>query len=181
MDARLPLSRTRSAQAGSTRKHLECTLSRVDPRLSPNKQMVQCCFEAGGGMRTINKKLRQNSILVCGLAVYFWWVSEFAKHDPILRTIIPFSDDPYDAVSSYGVIAGTLLALVSATRVLIQPFVRLTTHPTFVVRTQIAVPFCVLVSLSNEAVAMLDIRHCGSTLQAPQDSSLSKPLCLASL
>ena len=110
-------------------------------------------------MHKIQRKLRLNAILVCALALYFWWAFEFSKHDSVLRTIIPFGEDPYDAVSSYGVIAATLLAAVSAARAYFERFVGPSRHPSYVLRTQIAVPFCVLVSLSAEAVAMARHRN----------------------
>src|SRR6202021_3171404 len=65
-------------------------------------------------LHSMQKTLKRNAILVSGLALFFWWAFGFAKHDPALRSIIPFGEDPYDAVSSFGVIAAALLALVSA-------------------------------------------------------------------
>src|ERR1700721_1023691 len=55
-------------------------------------------------LHSMQKTLKRNAILVSGLALFFWWAFGFAKHDPALRSIIPFGEDPYDAVSSFGVI-----------------------------------------------------------------------------
>lgn len=40
----------------------------------------------------------------------------FAKRDPVLRDVITFSDDPYNAVGSFGVIVRMLIALLSFLR-----------------------------------------------------------------
>jgi hypothetical protein len=113
----------------------------------------------------MQKTLKRNAILVSGLALFFWWAFGFAKHDPVLRGIIPFGGDPYDSVSSFGVIAATLLALVSATRAFLQRWVGRSGQPTYVLRAQVAVPFCVLVSVAAEAVAMA--RHTSMWLDSP--------------
>ena len=101
--------------------------------------------------------LKRNAVLVSGLAIFFWWSFEFAKHDPSLRSIIPFGDDPYDAVSSFGVITATLLALVSLTRAFFPQGVGRSGRPIYVLRAQLAVPFCILVTLAAQGIALL--RH----------------------
>jgi hypothetical protein len=63
---------------------------------------------------------RQNAVLMAGLAVFFWWTFGFTKQDPMLRTIIPFGKDPYDSVSSFGVIAASLFAMASLVRAFFQ-------------------------------------------------------------
>ena len=60
--------------------------------------------------------LKRNAIALLGLAAFFGWAFGFAKHDPGLRNIIPFGEDPYDAVGSFGFITAGLLALVSLAR-----------------------------------------------------------------
>ena len=62
------------------------------------------------------KTLKRNTLIVFGLAIVFWWSFMFAKHDPHLRSIIPFGSDPYDAVGSFGIIVGMLIALLSVVR-----------------------------------------------------------------
>jgi hypothetical protein len=101
--------------------------------------------------------LKRNAVLVSGLAIFFCWSFEFAKHDPSLRSIIPFGDDPYDSVSSFGVITATLLALVSLTRAFFPQGVGRSGRPIYVLRAQLAVAFCILVTLAAEGIAML--RH----------------------
>jgi hypothetical protein len=113
----------------------------------------------------MQKTLKRNAILVSGLALFFWWAFGFAKHDSALRSIIPFGVDPYDSVSSFGVIAATLLALVSASRAFLQRWVGRSGQPIYVLRAQVAVPFCVLVSVATEAVAMA--RHTSMWLDSP--------------
>jgi hypothetical protein len=118
----------------------------------------------------MEKLLKRNAILVSALALFFWWAFGFAKHDPVLRRIIPFGEDPYDSVSSFGVIAATLLALVSATRAFLQRWVGRSGRPTYVLRAQASVPFCVLVSVSAEAVAMA--RHTSIWFDSPGSGRL---------
>jgi hypothetical protein len=101
--------------------------------------------------------LKRNAVVVSGLTIFFWWSFEFAKHHPSLRGIIPFGEDPYDAVSSFGVIAAILLAFVSFVRVLFPRIVGRRGRSIYVLRAQLAIPFCVLVTLVAEAVAM--VRH----------------------
>jgi hypothetical protein len=116
-------------------------------------------------LHSMQKTLKRNAILVSGLALFFWWAFGFAKHDPALRSIIPFGEDPYDAVSSFGVIAAALLALVSAARAFLQRWAGRSGQPIYVLRAQVAVPFCVLVSVAAEAVAMA--RHTSMWLGSP--------------
>ncbi len=108
-------------------------------------------------MRHMKFTPRQNAFVVAALAVFFWWAFHFAKHDPKLRGIIPFGEDPYDAVSSFGAIAALLLALVCFLRLYFPLWVGHSEHPMYVLRTQAAIPFCVLVTVAAELVAML--RH----------------------
>jgi hypothetical protein len=99
-------------------------------------------------------KLRRNAIIVSGLALLFAWAFEFAKHDPILRTIIPFGDDPYDAIGSFGFITSVLLALVSFVRAFLPGLVGRSGAAIYVLRAQAAVAFCVLVTVAADIVAM---------------------------
>ena len=114
--------------------------------------------------------LQRNAVLVSGLTIFFWWSFEFAKHDPSLRSIIPFGDDPYDSVSSFGVITATLLALVSLTRAFFPQGVGRSGRPIYVLRAQLAVPFCILVTLAATGIAML--RHTTLWVGAPGSKQL---------
>jgi hypothetical protein len=102
----------------------------------------------------MQRGLRRNSVLVATLAVFFWWAFEFAKHGSMLRHIIPFGEDPYDAVSSYAVIAAFLLSLISLLRSYLPRRLGDPEQPIYTLRAQAAVPFCVFVTVSVELVAM---------------------------
>ncbi len=118
----------------------------------------------------MRETFKRNAILVSGLAIFFWWGFGVAKHDPALREVIPFGEDPYDAVSSFGVIAALLLALVSSVRAFFRRYVGRSGLPIYTLRTQIAIPFCVLVTVAAEAVAMA--RHTSMWLHAPANGRL---------
>ncbi len=58
-----------------------------------------------------------NSIFAICLVVAFLLFFQFTKHNPMLELIIPFGNDPYDAVGSIGIIiAGLLLAVLAFIR-----------------------------------------------------------------
>ena len=99
--------------------------------------------------------LNRNSVIVFGLALLFSWSFMFAKHDPALRGVIPFGEDPYDAVGSFAFIIGMLIALVS----LVRAFRPYRDEPSraqrvYLVRSQVAVALAVLITLASDAVAM---------------------------
>ena len=100
--------------------------------------------------------LKRNALIVFGLAILFWCSFMFAKHDPRLRSIIPFGDDPYDAVGSFGTIVGMLIALLS----LVRAFRPYRTQPpnnaqrVYLVRSQQAVILAVLLTLLADTIAM---------------------------
>lgn len=99
--------------------------------------------------------LKRNAVIVVGLAVLFYWSFMFAKHDAALRHVIPFSDDPYDAVGSFGVIVGMLIALLSLLRAF-RPYREAPTmvQRVYLVRSQEAVVLAVFITLASDAVAM---------------------------
>ncbi len=102
------------------------------------------------------RALKRNALIVFGLAAVFYWSFMFAKHSPALRTIIPFGDDPYDAVGSFGVIAAMLISLLS----LVRAFRPYRNNPPssaqceYLVRSQHAVVLAVLITVGADAVAM---------------------------
>jgi hypothetical protein len=100
-----------------------------------------------------------NAIAVLALAVVFNQFFSYTKHAPALAAVIPFSEDPYDAVNSIAMILSCLLAVLSAFRVVQAHLMRSSGAPDdfLIARTQIAVPLSVLVALGSDAVAML--RH----------------------
>ena len=123
------------------------------------------CGVAGRNIMRIRETFKRDAILVSGVAIFFWWGFGVAKHDPSLRNIIPFGEDPYDSVSSFGVIAALLLALVSSVRAFFRRYVGRSGLPIYTLRAQIGIPFCVLVTVAAEAVAMA--RHTSMWLHAP--------------
>jgi hypothetical protein len=120
-------------------------------------------------MRTAFKR---NAIIVFALAAAFSWAFDFAKHDPALRTVIPFGDDPYDAVGSFTFIAGTLLAVVSLGRAFrpYRPPRPTVADEIFLLRTQLAVVLMVAVTVASDVVALA--RHPGRWVGTPQRSEL---------
>ncbi|HZC44224.1 MAG TPA: hypothetical protein VE195_08620 [Acidobacteriaceae bacterium] len=111
------------------------------------------------------KVLKRNAIIVLGLAVLFYWSFMFAKHDPALRNVIPFGDDPYDAVGSFGVIIAMLVALLSFFRAF-RPYREppSTAQRVYLVRSQEAVVLAVFITLATDAVAMA--RHASMWMEA---------------
>jgi hypothetical protein len=118
------------------------------------------------------KAFKRNALLVCGLAVLFFWSFMFAKHDPSLRDIIPFGDDPYDAVGSFGVIVALLVALLSLVRAL-RPYRKhlpSTAQQVYLVRCQMTVVLAVLITLAADVIAMA--RHPSIWIGAASRDSL---------
>jgi hypothetical protein len=101
------------------------------------------------------KVLKRNAVIVLGLAALFYWSFMFAKHDPALRNVIPFGDDPYDAVGSFGVIVGILIALLSLFRAF-RPYREAPSiaQRVYLVRSQEAVVLAIFITVASDAVAM---------------------------
>ncbi len=98
---------------------------------------------------------KRNALFVFGLAGVFCWAFMLAKHDPSLRKIIPFGEDPYDAVGSFASIIGVLVAVIS----LVRAFRPYREYPSsaqrvYLVRSQEAVVLAVLITLAADAIAM---------------------------
>jgi len=107
------------------------------------------------------KNLKRNAVIVCGLAALFYWSFMFAKHDPKLRSVIPFGEDPYDAVGSFGVVVGMIIALISLVRAF-RPYHEAppsTAQRVYLVRSQAAVVFIVFITLAADTVAMARHPH----------------------
>lgn len=102
-----------------------------------------------------NSLIILNSLLAVCLAIIFLCFFQFTKHDPVLAAILPFSNDPYDAVGSFGVIIAGLLSMLSVLRVLRRQ--RTDRQNILVARTQFTVAATVLVTLVTDSVAM--VRH----------------------
>jgi len=59
------------------------------------------------------KKTRGFALLAFLMAVLFWVVFDFTKHNPIFADINPFANDPFDAVGSFGVLLAPVAALLA--------------------------------------------------------------------
>ncbi len=107
------------------------------------------------------RALKRNAVIVFGLAAVFSWSFMFAKHNPALRTVIPFGDDPYDAVGSFGVIVGVLISLLSLVRAF-RPYRNppSSAQCVYLVRSQHAVVLAVLITVGADVIAMA--RHPGT-------------------
>ena len=99
--------------------------------------------------------LKRNAILIAAMAGLFYWGFMFAKHDPALRDVIPFGEDPYDAVGSFAAILAVLLAAFSMVRAF-RPYRALPSpiRQVFLLRTQMAVVMAVWFTLAADVVAM---------------------------
>ena len=60
--------------------------------------------------------LRGTALLTAVVALAFLLFFQFTVHDPVLAPILPFYQDPFDAVTTFGVIAAGLLSLLSVVR-----------------------------------------------------------------
>ncbi|HVU68198.1 MAG TPA: hypothetical protein VHD63_13750 [Ktedonobacteraceae bacterium] len=99
--------------------------------------------------------IKLNSFLAVCLAILFFCFFQFTKHDPVLAAILPFANDPYDAVGSFGVILAVLVSLLAVLRALRRK--RTTQQNILLARTQLTVAAAVLVTLVTDSVATL--RH----------------------
>ena len=92
--------------------------------------------------------------IVFTIAFYFFFMT--TKHDPVLSRIMPFGNDPYDLIGSFGVIISGFLSIFAIVRTVL--LVRKST-PTkgqiiFLARTQVAVPVAALITLVGDLIAM---------------------------
>ncbi|AXC10601.1 hypothetical protein ACPOL_1253 [Acidisarcina polymorpha] len=101
------------------------------------------------------KVLQRNAVIVFGLACLFYWLFMFAKHDPALLDVIPFGEDPYDAIGSFGVIVGILVALLSLFRAF-RPYREAPSgkRQVYLIRSQEAVVLVVFITLGSDALSM---------------------------
>ena len=106
--------------------------------------------------------LKRNAFIVFGLGSLFYWSFMFAKHNPALRDVIPFGDDPYDAVGSFGVIVGMLIALLSLIRAF-RPYREApsSTRRAYLVGPREAVVLVVFMTLASDVSMAHFILPCG--------------------
>lgn len=105
----------------------------------------------------MESRAKRDAFLTCGLAVLFSYVFFLLKHHPAFRAIIPFADDPYDAIGSLAFIAGNLLAATCLARVLLPHLVGRSGGSIYIARTEAAVSLCVLMTVLTDVIALL--RH----------------------
>ena len=100
-----------------------------------------------------------DSLVVIGVGAAFQWFFMFTKHDPALRPIIPFGNDPYDALGSFATIVNILLFLLLLWRTFRSYRGRVPSPEQiqYLRRTQAAVLLLIIVTLAADAVAM--VRH----------------------
>src|ERR1051326_1985794 len=125
-------------------------------------------------MNTIYKR---NALLTLALAIAFHQFFMFLKHNGATRNVIPFGDDPYDAVGSFAVVIGMMAALIAVFRAF-RPYGAqgaTALQRTYTVRAQLAVVFCVFVTLLADAVAL--IRHLPVWTPAESRNWILLPLC----
>jgi hypothetical protein len=120
----------------------------------------------------MHKTHKVNAGVVLLLAALFCWLFMFPKHDAALSMIIPFGDDPYDAVGSFAMIVGILVALLSLGRAF-RPYrsnsASIETQ-VYLVRAQTCVVLAVVITLVSDAVALA--RHPTMWATAPQRNEL---------
>lgn len=118
------------------------------------------------------KSYKINAAVVFLLAVLFYWLFMFTKHDAALSKIIPFGDDPYDAVGSFAIIIGILAALLSVFRAFrpYSPHGASIEKRAYLARAQTCVVLAVFITLVSDAVAMG--RHASIWKSAPQRNEL---------
>jgi hypothetical protein len=117
-------------------------------------------------------RLKRNAVAVLVLAAAFYWFFMFTKHDPRLSPIIPFGEDPYDAIGSFCMIVSILLALIATFRAF-RPYPSgrpSMPEKVYLVRTQAAVALGVLITIASDGVAMA--RQSALWLNKPQTVEL---------
>lgn len=100
--------------------------------------------------------LKRNAVTTLCLAVLFYLMFMFAKHDPALRPVIPFGDDPYDAVGSFGVIVAMIVAVIALVRAL-RPYRKeppSRARRVYLIRSELAVVLAVLITLGADIIAL---------------------------
>jgi hypothetical protein len=109
-----------------------------------------------------------NAAVVLLFAALFYWLFMFAKHDAALSKIIPFGDDPYDAVGSFAVVIGVLVALISLVRAFrpYRPPGASIENQVYLVRAQMCAVLVASVTLVSDGVALA--RHPSMWTVAPQ-------------
>jgi len=104
-------------------------------------------------------RLKRSAVVVAAFAGFFYWGFMTAKHDPSLRDIVPFGEDPYDAVGSFAVIVAVLVAVLSLARAF-RPYRSSgpsSAEVTYLLRSLATVALAALITVGSNAIAM--VRH----------------------
>jgi hypothetical protein len=126
-------------------------------------------------METVYKR---NALVVLGLAIAFLRFFMFMKHHTALRNVIPFAEDPYDALGSFAVVVSGLAALISLVRAFwpYGPGAASGIQRMYTVRAQLTVVFCVMMTLLADFVAMM--RHLPMWIEADSRNLLLILFCM---
>ena len=106
-------------------------------------------------------KQKLQSVVIVGVAAAFQWFFMYTKHNPALRSVIPFGDDPYDALGSYATIVNIPLCLLLLWRSF-RPMRGQSSsfaQSQNLRRTQAAIPLTILVTIAADAIAMARYPH----------------------
>lgn len=120
----------------------------------------------------MNGRLKLTAVAVLMLAATFSWFFMFAKHDPSLAPIVPFGDDPWDAIGSYCYIATFLIAGLVLFRTLRLGARHGATGASslYLARAQMALPAGILITVAANSLAMA--RHSAQWLGKPESRLL---------
>jgi hypothetical protein len=103
------------------------------------------------------RQLRSLTLLCGCLALLFFLFFDQSKHQPVLASVNPFLDDPFDAVGSFGIQLALLAVLLSLAR-LFRPYPngRLSNYAVLMVlRSDVVSLLSILVTLIADLVAVL--------------------------
>src|SRR5579875_1199159 len=104
----------------------------------------------------MTQEAKLNAVAVGILSAVFYWLFMFAKHNSYLRDLVPFGEDPYDAVGSFACVVGALLSIVA----LVRAYFPYRGGPDglqrlYLIRAQVAVVLAVLITAAADATAMV--------------------------
>lgn len=105
-------------------------------------------------------KIKHNSLIIAALAAVFYIFFMYTKHNPALASIIPFGNDPYDAIGSYTVIFTPLLVVLALLRTMRGYGSEEASNyrKILLIRTQVSVPLAIILTLSADLIAMIRYR-----------------------